>query len=75
MNSIFEQLAGALTHLGEKQIITLHLGSFQLQFDKVAMIMSWIVMALLLALALFLRRALKQGVEDTPTACKRHWMR
>lgn len=66
MNGVFEQLAGALTHLGEKQIITLHLGSFQLQFDKAAMIMSWIVMALLVALALFLRRALQQDVEDQP---------
>ena len=66
MNDIFEQLAGALTHLGEKQIITLHFGSFQLQFDKAAMIMSWIVMALLVALALLLRRALLQDVEDTP---------
>lgn len=66
MNGIFEQLAGALTHLGEKQIITLHFGSFQLQFDKVAMIMTWIVIGLLVTLALFLRRALRQDVEDKP---------
>lgn len=63
---IFEQLAGSLTHLGEKQIVTLHLGSFQLQFDKAAMIMSWIVIGLLVLLALFLRRALRQDVEDKP---------
>jgi len=66
MNDIFEQLAGALTHLGEKQIITLHFGSFQLQFDKVSMIMSWVVIGLLVVLALFLRRALRQDVEDKP---------
>jgi len=63
---IFEQLASSLTHLGEKQIITLHLGSFQIQFDKAAMIMSWIVIGLLVLLALFLRRALRQNVEDKP---------
>ncbi|MBU1048475.1 F0F1 ATP synthase subunit A [Candidatus Bipolaricaulota bacterium] len=66
MGTIFEQLSGTLTHLGEKQIVTFHLGSLQLQFDKAAMIMSWIVMALLIALALFLRRALLQDVEDKP---------
>jgi F-type H+-transporting ATPase subunit a len=66
IKGIFEQLAGGLTHLGEKQIITLHLGSLQIQFDKEAMIMSWIVMGLLVALALWLRRALRQDVEDKP---------
>ena len=66
MNAVFEQLAGALTYLGKKQIITLHLGSFQIQFDKAAMIMSWIVIGLLIVLALFLRRALRQDIEDKP---------
>ena len=66
IKSIFEQLAGSLTHLGEKQIITLHFGSFQIQFDKAAMIMSWIVIGILVLLALFLRRALRQDVEDKP---------
>lgn len=66
IRGIFEQLALSLTHLGEKQIITLHMGSFQIQFDKVAMIMSWIVIGILVLLALFLRRALRQNVEDKP---------
>ena len=66
IKGIFEQLATSLTHLGEKQIITLHLGSAQIQFDKAAMIMSWIVMGLLVLLALYLRRALRQDVEDKP---------
>jgi F-type H+-transporting ATPase subunit a len=66
IQGIFEQLAGSLTHLGEKQIITLHFGSFQIQFDKMAIIMSWIVIGLLVLLALFLRRALRQDVEDEP---------
>jgi len=66
IKSIFEQLSSSLAHLGEKQIVTLHLGSFQIQFDKAAMIMSWIVIGLLILLALFLRRALRQDVEDKP---------
>lgn len=66
IQGVFEQLAGSLTHLGEKQIITLYFGSFQIQFDKVAMLMSWIVIGLLVVLALFLRRALRQDVEDEP---------
>jgi len=66
MGAIFEQLATTLTHLGEKQIITFHIGSFQMQFDKTAILMSWIVMGLLIVLALFLRRALRQDVEDKP---------
>ena len=66
IKGIFGQLASSLTHLGEKQIITLHLRGFQIQFDKAAMIMSWIVIGLLVVLALFLRRALLQDVEDKP---------
>jgi len=66
IKGIFEQLASSLAHLGEKQIITLHLGSFRIQFDKAAMIMSWVVIGLLVLLALFLRRALRQDVEDKP---------
>jgi len=66
IKGIFEQLAIGLAHLGEKQIVTLHLGNFQLQFDKAALIMSWIVIGLLVLLALFLRRALRQDVEDKP---------
>ena len=66
MNAVFEQLAEALTYLGKKQIITLQLGSLSIQFDKAAMIMSWIVIGLLTVLALFLRRALRQDIEDKP---------
>jgi F-type H+-transporting ATPase subunit a len=66
MNAVFEQLAEALTYLGKKQIITLQLGNLSIQFDKAAMIMSWIVIGLLTILALFLRRALRQNIEDNP---------
>ncbi|MCK5247913.1 F0F1 ATP synthase subunit A [Candidatus Bipolaricaulota bacterium] len=66
MNAVFEQLAGALTYLDKKQIVTLQLGNLSIQFDKAAMIMSWIVIGLLTVLALFLRRALRQDIEDKP---------
>jgi F-type H+-transporting ATPase subunit a len=66
MNTILAQLSQSLAHLGEKQIVTLPLGPLSLQFDKTALIMSWIVMAILVGIALFLRRALKQDTEDKP---------
>jgi len=66
IKSIFEQLSNTLVHLGEKQIVTLHLWGAQVQFDRDAVIMSWIVMTVLVVLALFLRRALKQPIEDRP---------
>lgn len=66
IKGIFEQLSTTLIHLGEKQIVTLHLWGAQIQFDRDALIMSWIVMAALIVLALFLRRALRQPVEERP---------
>ena len=66
IKSIFEQLSTTLIHLGEKQIVTLRLWGAQIQFDRDALIMTWIVMAALIVLALFLRRALKQPVEEHP---------
>lgn len=66
ISTIFEQLAGNIARLGEKQIVTLQLGSLQIQFDKEAIIMTWVVIAILVLLALFLRRSLRQDVEDRP---------
>jgi len=66
MRAIFEQLAGTLTHLGEKRIVTLHWGAISISFDLAAMIMSWVVIVLLIGLALLLRRALRQPVEEKP---------
>jgi F-type H+-transporting ATPase subunit a len=63
---MFEQLAGLLTHLGEKRIAVLSLGGFEIRFDITTFIMSWIVMALLVLFALFLRRGLRQRVEEKP---------
>ena len=63
---MFEQLAGMLEHLGEKQIAVLSLGGFEIRFDVMAMIMSWVVIVLLVLLALWLRRGLRQPVEDKP---------
>ncbi|MFC2081677.1 F0F1 ATP synthase subunit A [Candidatus Bipolaricaulota bacterium] len=63
---MFEQLAGMLEHLGEKRIAVLSLGGFEIRFDVMAMIMSWVVIVLLVLLALWLRRGLRQPVEDKP---------
>lgn len=64
---MFEQLAGLLTHLGEKRIAVLSLGGFEIRFDVMALIMSWVVIALLVILALFLRRGLRQPVGEKPS--------
>jgi len=63
---MFEQLAGMLEHLGQKRIAVLSLGDFAIRFDVTAMIMSWVVIALLMLLALWLRRGIRQPVEDKP---------
>ena len=63
---MFEQLSRLLEHLGEKRIAVWNLFGFQIRFDTESLIMSWIVMALLVGLALFLRRALRQPVEEKP---------
>ena len=66
MGAIFDQLQGLVERLGEKQIAILNLGGFELRFDVVAVIMSWIVVVLLVIFALFLRRALRQDIEEKP---------
>ncbi len=63
---MFEQLAGLLTHLGEKRIAVLNLSGFEIRFDVMTILMSWLVMALLVLLAVFLRRGLRQRVEEKP---------
>jgi len=66
IRGIFEQLAGNLTHLGEKQILIIRLFGAQIHVDWRTIVMSWIVMAILIVLALWLRRGLRQPVEDKP---------
>jgi F-type H+-transporting ATPase subunit a len=66
MSAIFDQLAGLLVHLGEKRIAVLHIGTYELRFDVTTMIMSWIVIGLIIGLALFLRRGLRQPIEEKP---------
>lgn len=63
---MFEQLAGMLTHLGEKRIAVVSILGRDVRFDVTVLIMSWIVVALLVILALFLRRALRQEIEEKP---------
>ena len=66
MGEIYRQLGGLLEHLGQKRIAVLHLFGAEIRFDVTAIIMSWIVMALIILLALWLRRGLRQPVEDKP---------
>jgi F-type H+-transporting ATPase subunit a len=64
---IFEQLGKQLAHLGEKRILSLSVGDFSIRIDFWAMIMSWVVILLLVALALILRRGLRQRIEEKPS--------
>ena len=64
---MFEQLAGLLTHLGEKQIAVLNLFGFEMRFDIMYLVMSWIVILVIILVALLLRRGLRQPVEEKPT--------
>lgn len=66
MSGIFEQLQGLLAHLGEKQILVLRVLGAEIRVDWRTIVMSWIVMAILIGLALWLRRALRQPVEEKP---------
>ena len=66
MSAIFGQLQGLLTHLGEKQILVLRVFGAEIRVDWRTIVMSWIVMAILIGLAFWLRRALRQPVEDKP---------
>lgn len=55
-----------LEHLGEKLILHISIGDFSLRFDLITVIMSWVVIALLVLLALWLRRGLRQEIEEEP---------
>jgi len=54
-------------HLGEKLILHTSVGGVSIDIDLVTMIMSWIVIGILIGLALFLRRGLRQPVDEKPT--------
>jgi len=64
---IFAQLGQTLTRLGEKPIAAIDIGGLTVRFDYMTLIMSWVVMVLLVALALLLRRGLRQDVEAKPS--------
>ena len=53
-------------HLGEKLILHIPVGSGGFDIDIITMIMSWIVIGLLVALALLFRRSLRQPVDAKP---------
>lgn len=64
---MFEQLMPLLDHLGEKRIAVLHLGGYDMRVDVEAILMGWIVIAVLVVLALVLRRGFRQRVDEKPT--------
>lgn len=63
---MFEQLAEMLAHLGGKRIVVLSIGEFSMRFDLVATITTWAVVLVLVLLALYLRRGLRQEIEEKP---------
>lgn len=56
-----------LEHLGEKLILHVTLGNFSFSFDIITVIMSWAVIAVLVVIALILRRGLGQDIEEKPS--------
>ncbi len=61
-----EQLGKLLEHLGQKEVATWHIGGFAIQVDPKTIVLSAIASILVLVLALFLRRALRQPIEEKP---------
>jgi F-type H+-transporting ATPase subunit a len=61
-----EELGKLLEHLGQKEIATWHIGGFAMQVDPKTIVLSGIAALIVVILALFLRRALRQPVEDKP---------
>lgn len=61
-----EELGKLLEHLGQREIVTWHVGGLTIQVAPKTLVMSWIAIAIILVLALLLRRALRQPVEDKP---------
>lgn len=62
-----EELSKLIEHLGRKEIATWHIGGLSIQVDPKTIIMSAIASIIVLVLALFLRRGLRQHVEDKPS--------
>jgi F-type H+-transporting ATPase subunit a len=62
-----EELGKLLEHLGQKEIATWHIGGFAIQVDPKTIVMSGIAALIVVLLALFLRRGLRQPVEDKPS--------
>jgi F-type H+-transporting ATPase subunit a len=61
-----EELGKLIEHLGQKEIATWHIGGFAIQVDPKTIVMSGIAALIVVILALFLRRGLRQPVEDKP---------
>ncbi len=53
-------------HLAERLVLSFTVGGVTVAFNLTTMLVSWVVIVLLVALALVLRRGLRQEVEDKP---------
>ena len=53
-------------HIGKKLILHIPIGSFSLSLDILVVITSWVVTAILIGLAFYLRRGLRQNIEEKP---------
>ncbi len=62
-----EELGKLIEHLGKKEIATWHIGGLTVQVDAKTIVLSAIASLIVIALALVLRRGLRQPVEDKPT--------
>ena len=62
---IFEALASP--RLGEKLILHIPVAGTYIDIDLITIIMSWVVMAVILGIALVLRRSLRQPVDEKPS--------
>jgi len=62
-----EELGRLIEHLGQKEIATWHIGGFAMRVDPKTIVLSAIASLIVVLLALFLRRGLRQAIEDKPS--------
>jgi len=57
-----------LEHLGDKLVLRIDIAGRALELDFITILMSWIVMLILIGLALWLRKGLREEVEAEPSS-------
>jgi len=64
---VFEQLGKLIEGLGQKEIATWNIGGFAIRVDPKTLVLSAIASLIVIVVALFLRRGLRQAAEDKPS--------